>query len=94
MTVIVTMIRRALGRPKQVSISLCLLGLGFAVGWPGVILAQTDLTGLSLTSTSGNDYTTDTLNCSYTLTGGATTAATAWYTNSAPIMSSTAPRIP
>jgi hypothetical protein len=42
--------------------------------------------GLQLSSTSGNDETTDDLTCLYSLAGPATTAATAWYLDDAPIM--------
>ncbi len=45
-----------------------------------------EVTGLTLTSTSGGDLTTDSLICGYTLGGTATTAATAWYVNSLPMM--------
>ena len=41
--------------------------------------------GLALASTSGNDYTTDDLTASYTLGGTATTSATAWYVDDAPL---------
>jgi lysophospholipase L1-like esterase len=43
------------------------------------------VTDLTLTSTSGNNFTTDDLTCGYTLAGGATTAATAWYLGGAPV---------
>jgi lysophospholipase L1-like esterase len=41
---------------------------------------------LSLTSTSGNGYDADDLTAEYDLGGGATTAATAWYKDSSPVM--------
>lgn len=41
---------------------------------------------LSLVSASGNDLPTDDLICAYGLTGSATTAATAWTRNGAPLM--------
>ncbi len=43
-------------------------------------------TSVTVTSTSGNDYDTDDLTCAYGLTGDATTAATAWYVDSSPLM--------
>ncbi len=45
-----------------------------------------ELTNLNLSSTSGNDFTSDDLNVTYTLSGTATTAATAWYKNGSPLM--------
>jgi lysophospholipase L1-like esterase len=45
-----------------------------------------EIENLVLTSTSGNDYTTDDLTCSYDLAGSTTTAATAWYKDAAPLM--------
>jgi|GEM_PF-6268452 len=44
------------------------------------------ITGLSLSSTSGNNLVTDNLTCNYALSGSATTAAVAWYRNSGPTM--------
>jgi lysophospholipase L1-like esterase len=44
------------------------------------------LTNVALTSTSGRNVTSDDLTASYTLAGSATTAATAWTRNGAPIM--------
>ncbi len=41
---------------------------------------------LALTSTSGSNLPTDDLTCGFDLAGGATTAATAWYVNSSPLM--------
>jgi hypothetical protein len=40
----------------------------------------------TLISSSGNDYTEDTLNLTYTLGGGATTSAIAWQKNGQPLM--------
>jgi lysophospholipase L1-like esterase len=45
-----------------------------------------EIENLSLTSTSGNDITTDDLTCAYDLAGSATTAATAWYVDGSPLM--------
>ncbi len=47
--------------------------------------AAPNVTNLALTSTSGNNFTTDDLACDYDLAGGATTAATAWYLGGAPV---------
>ncbi len=45
-----------------------------------------EITGLTLTSTSGYDLTTDDLTCAFTLAGTATTSATAWYKDGSPVM--------
>jgi len=56
-----------------------------AIGQP--VLAQTPgLSGLSITSASGINSVDDAIQCTYTLTGSATTAAVAWYRNSQPTM--------
>ena len=44
------------------------------------------INNLALSSTSGNNLPTDDLTCGYDLAGGATTAATAWYKDTAPQM--------
>lgn len=49
--------------------------------------AQTPgLTNLAITSATGANSIDDAIVCTYTLTGSATTAATAWYRNSQPVM--------
>ncbi|MBP2671983.1 MAG: chiA, partial [candidate division NC10 bacterium] len=45
-----------------------------------------EITDLVLASTSGRNLDTDDLICSYGLAGAATTAATSWYRNGAPVM--------
>ncbi|MBD3402605.1 hypothetical protein GF420_06895 [candidate division GN15 bacterium] len=45
------------------------------------------LSGVSVSATSPDNYTTDDLVCSYTLEGGATTASVAWLLDGLPIMS-------
>jgi lysophospholipase L1-like esterase len=50
------------------------------------VIEVPEIENLSLTSTSGNDYTSDDLTCSYDLAGSATTAATAWYIDGSPLM--------
>jgi len=56
-----------------------------AIGQP--VLAQTPgLTDLTLTSSLGTNSVDDAIQCTYTLTGSATTAAVAWYRNSQPAM--------
>jgi len=44
------------------------------------------IANLLLSSTSGNDLTTDDLTCTFNLAGTATTAAIAWYLDAAPLM--------
>lgn len=51
------------------------------------VFAQTpDLSGLTVSSSLGNNSINESIVCDYTLTGSATTAATAWYLNSEPFM--------
>ncbi len=53
-----------------------------------MVSAQTpDLSGLTLSTSLGNNSVNEGLVCDYTLTGSATTAATAWYCNGEPVMS-------
>ncbi len=62
------------------------LGL-LSVSLPLISSAQVpDLTGLNVSSTSGNNTKDDDFTSAYTLTGSATTAATAWYKNGVPAM--------
>ncbi len=50
--------------------------------------AQTpDLSGLTVSTSLGNNSVNEGLVCDYTLTGSATTSATAWYRNGTPVMS-------
>ncbi|MEJ2720869.1 MAG: putative Ig domain-containing protein, partial [bacterium] len=44
-----------------------------------------EIENLGLTSSSGNDLTTDDLTCAYDLAGTASTAATAWYVSGSPV---------
>ena len=53
---------------------------------PGYCSDGPNVGNLSLTSTSGNNLDTDALTCEYELSGGATTAATAWYKDTDPLM--------
>ena len=48
--------------------------------------ADPTVENLALTSTSGSNLDNDDLTCGYDLAGSATTAATAWYVNSSPLM--------
>ncbi len=53
---------------------------------PNLWAQAPSVTGLSVNSSSGNNANDDTLNCAYTLSGSAITAATAWYKNNVPQM--------
>ncbi len=53
-----------------------------------VASAQTpDLSGLTVSTSLGNNSVNEGIVCDYTLTGSATTSATAWFRNGTPIMS-------
>ena len=66
---------------------LILITLVFGVLAPNALAQTPGVTGPTLTSSTGANSTDDDLINSYSLTGSATTSATAWYRNGSPIMS-------
>ncbi|MEJ2722629.1 MAG: GDSL-type esterase/lipase family protein, partial [bacterium] len=50
------------------------------------LICGTNVSGVTVTSTSGSDLETDDLTCTYSLQGQATTAVEAWYVDGAPLM--------